>query len=371
MSEAQETKDSSTNSQSSTLTKEEIEADLHTNPRYKKFFNRYSDWSLEGFITYYGWFKPFVLDCGKKDIEAEERGIEHQTEWAYDLLMQIQQRKLFELQCQWRAGLITLLDVRTTWDFKYWEKMIQRCPFLSPISEDELDFFQQYIMSSEYDEEDSLYFNWQEYGSMKRLDREPDGPWEYPAWYTYYEQYRGGADWRLMPDVRGEKEAEYLWIFREERDRGKPPIEYKPMDSRPQLSPYDYETMKEFIRLFEPPEMLRCYQAYKREKDITDDEDLDRAILTLKCARTPIPMEPHENWRDAIFAAARYARQVEASRACTWAYTDYFQREQLGLPHEITLNEKEIRQEEEWRTQIADEVRRGRVLNGEPDDWNY
>ena len=368
---SQETESNTTNNQTPPLTKEEIKADLRTNPRYKQFFERYSEWSLDDFITRYGWFKPFVLDCGKEDIKAEEESLERQAEHAYELLWQIQQRKLFNLQCEWRAGLITLPDVRTTWDFHYWGLMIQRCPFLSPISYGEYDLFQQYIMSNNYEDEHYYYIDWQEYDQLKECNDESDSGPEYPEWYAYYELYREGANWRMMSNVRGEKEDTYLRLYREERDKGKPPIHYTPMDPRPQLSPYDHKTMEEFVRLFETPEMLRCLQAYWRHKEMTDDEELEHAILTLKCASSPIPMEPHDNWRDAILAAARYARQVNDSQACKWAYTDYLRRQELGLPYEITLDKESLENEEKWRNDKADKVRRGRVLNGEPDDWNF
>ena len=131
----------------------EIKHDLETNPRYKELFDQYSPYSVQSFIDHYVWKKESCLTLGDFFLRDESDNLlRFETEGA-ELMWQIQHKKLFDLECLWRAEQIKIAEVEQTWDFRYWEDHLERCPFLPPITEDEIDTYVDYLMSDLYEEE--------------------------------------------------------------------------------------------------------------------------------------------------------------------------------------------------------------------------
>ncbi|HEX2983457.1 MAG TPA: hypothetical protein VHO28_07930, partial [Ignavibacteriales bacterium] len=103
----------------------EIIFDLKTNSIYKDFFGKYNKTSVESFINNYAFQKANLLKYGESYLLNEEKLFLTQKNKAELRLWEIQQKKLFNLQCQWRAGMISLPEIETSYDFKYWEKNIE------------------------------------------------------------------------------------------------------------------------------------------------------------------------------------------------------------------------------------------------------
>ncbi|HEY9165692.1 MAG TPA: hypothetical protein VIS48_05970 [Candidatus Kryptonia bacterium] len=340
---------------------QEFMNDLQTNERYKAFFEQYTSHSVESFIESYASLKCDIIEYGKASYKREEGNAEDEETTAATYLWQIQQRKLFDLQCRWRAGLIDLPEIETIWDFDYWGDMIQACPFIPPITQEEFNLYLDYIMSDYFEPRTFYYHNWQNYDTFKALA--DDDEWEgYPQWYEYYERFAGPADWRLLPDVRGERDHEYFHLGVWE---GCESVSHAPADNRPILGTWDEDLLEEFIRKFESPEVLRYMQAWNRKRDLDEDDDLEMAVYTLQHTEEHVPMEFNENWRDAIMAAARLARQLEITKRCKRAYEEYLRREELGLCHELLQDEKDVKTHEKSRSYYLEMVRKGRELKGD------
>ena len=113
----------------------EVEEDLTNNPRYKEFFEKYSTSSVKSFIDSYKSGKANWTMWGETFSAMEQEKILKYTTIANNKLWEIQQKKLFNLQCQWRAEAITIPEITISYEFTYWEKFIEQCPFLPPISE--------------------------------------------------------------------------------------------------------------------------------------------------------------------------------------------------------------------------------------------
>ena len=83
---------------------------------------------------------------------------------AQTCLGNIQQKKLFDKQCQWRAETFTHPAIETTSDFNYWEKNILNCPFIDPITEEDVALYIEFLQ--EYLGEDLTFLGrWQDYNS--------------------------------------------------------------------------------------------------------------------------------------------------------------------------------------------------------------
>lgn len=345
----------------------EIQNDLRTNERYGIFFDQYHPSSLNDmFIKSYADEKVRVLKHARKclaNAEGEELSI---SKRGADCMWQIQQRKLFDLQCKWRAREIELPDVHTTIDFHYWGELIQRCPFLTPITQEEFDLYHNYMLSEDFDEQ-RLYGDWlwQDYNILKMRSDDDEEDDEYPPWYTFYEAFKGRRDWRLLPNIRGEEEDRYWNILR-------PPTQTpaEPEDHRPYIGPWDDDTRDDFRKRFETPEYLRLFEAYDKAEDWRYyEERLRMAIWEFLEFDGPLPMEYNDDWKEAIFEAAERATNLRLVQACEAAYKEYQTREELGLQHEILLDEKRIKGEEERRAHFMEEMRKAKILNGEKPDF--
>ena len=169
---------------------------------------------------------PLLLKrAGGRFVEIREAAA--QDLWA------IQQKKLFDLQCRWRAEQITLPGVRHAQEFRQWEKYIEHCPWLPPITADEVALYEAYLRSDDY--EPSRNWRWQDYVSFRSTAESAAGPGEQgeandddddqeescttaenrgyrtrPAWYAYHSAATGADQLLALPDVRGEKEAFYI-----------------------------------------------------------------------------------------------------------------------------------------------------------------
>ena len=120
--------------------------------------------SWNNFVNYYARQKAMGIRFGVFYIrQNEKRDLKYYNEAEKNLWL-IQQKKLFNQQCLWRAEKITLPEVEITADFQYWEEHIKVCSFLEPITEDEFNIFVDYFNDPNYDpyDEYSLTFlSWQ------------------------------------------------------------------------------------------------------------------------------------------------------------------------------------------------------------------
>jgi hypothetical protein len=355
----------------------EIETDLRTNPRYQEFFNRFRAYSVESFIKHYSFKKSMYLQYGEMYKETQERESLQFLEEAQERIWDIQQKKLFNLQCQWRAELIKLPGVETTFDFLYWEKHIKTCPFLDPITEEEFSLYVEYVLSDSYEDVRNIGVHWQNYDLIKsNYNDDDDDSMIVPEWYLLYDNRMGTSHLLSLPDIRGDKEEVYLTLTREHRR-----LEYEkknalspqpPPDTRPYLEAYNIQTIEDFIRKFEDKKLLMLCRAFEKSSSTDEEEELDASYEFLKSIDEPIELLECDDWREAINLTATHYRKKFIARECEPAYRDYLQRIELGIPFEVSDRELKrsniIENLEEAQKKMLLE---GRVLNGEPADFNF
>ena len=93
---------------------------------------------------------------------------------------------------------IQLPGVETTWDFGKWESNIRNCPFLDPITEEEVDLYIRFLETND----DSHGDDWQEWQNYEEIignyrDDEEDTS-SIPEWYQFYNLYKGTASLMLL-----------------------------------------------------------------------------------------------------------------------------------------------------------------------------
>lgn len=337
--------------------------------------------------------------------QAGARFVEIREAAAHDLWA-IQQKKLFDLQCCWRAGQITLPGVRHTEEFRQWEKYIEHCPWLPPITADEVALYEAYMRSDAY--EPSRNWSWQDYATFRRpaegseedaddADDNDNGADDgyhaaerrayrtLPAWYRYHDAATGAGALRALPDVRGDKERYYINLteadkaekLAAQRARGDmaASLPWHPFIGQADYGPYFHQ----FEDPAELPRLLRWYEA-DRADDYRRHGYLDEATHWMERAlvhqAAPWPVAAHPDWRLALIAAGMRAWGHQLADVLAEVWQEQEQNRALGLsvtgPREYgtrkPFEELDWAEEESYHPKF---ILRGRELAGEPRDFNF
>ena len=349
--------------------------DLKINPRYKIFYDRFHPASIDSFISHYACYKHLWLRYGpfhKNQLEEKATGYKEE---AYDCLWEIQQKKLFNLQCRWRAEQIELPGVEISFDFKDWEHRIHECPFLPPVTAEEVELYKQYLLGTDYSKIGWLQ-GWQDYDEYKEEYISGGDSISMPEWYMFYDMRKGTGSLMLLPDVRGEKEELYMELCRKKRradweqEQQQHPEKYPAPDPRPPLNYYSNPGLiVEFIRMFDDKKTLEGYHAYteSNKQVFEDDEEVDEIFRKIMEVKEYVPIAAHFNWREALKSAYYNYNQRMIAEALPAAFDEYDFRTNMKIAHHA--------ESESWFKEHAKEVRKmiieGRLLNGEPGDLNF
>lgn len=352
--------------------------DLRTNPRYKPHFEKYIPSSVENFIDSYTTRKMFWLRYGPRQKETIENRATEYKDKAYELMWEIQQKKLFNLQCEWRAEKIQLPGVEICNDFMYWEHHIKRCPFMPPITEDEIELYRQYLLSTDYRKLGWLE-QWQDYDEMKSEYEGDDDTISMPEWYMFYDMRKGTGILLTYPDVRGMKEkiyedaarAKYREKF--EREKKEHPEKYPEPDKRPYLKYYPYmESLDAFVREFEDKKTYELFVAYETEsknEEVDMELDAHSLVFDLEDITEKVPVTANADWRQALHDALHTYRQQKIAEALPAAHEEYLMRMNIGISHPggEETEETYVQIRENYKKLIIE----GRILLGEPGDLNF
>ncbi|MBI4931226.1 MAG: hypothetical protein HY841_10725 [Bacteroidetes bacterium] len=355
----------------------EIEADLRTNPRYKPFFEKFNSRSVEDFIGDYPADKIRWLEHGSWMFERDEKHKLHYYTKAEHCFFEIQQKKLFDLQCKWRAEQIKLDGVEICYDFDYWEHHIHNCPFLPAVTMEEVEIYIQYLHSNNVEMDEwfggFLDTQWQDYENIKEEYQQDEDTFYMPEWYDFHNSRTGMGILLTLPNIRGEKEDFYLNLHHKpgmekskEREAAKSEDEKKPS-----LRSHG-ETLEEFISQFEARHVRNCYNAYhhKGRKYIDDDDELKEAIETLLNAEKEITISFGMDWREAILETAkRYDADVIAE-LLPRAHEEYLQKTELGFITE-DMEAEPHPSKDSTRGIWMENILHGRELNAEPRNLNF
>jgi hypothetical protein len=354
--------------------------DLKSNENIQNYFKGFTPDSVKNFIESYSIQKSNWHHAGALWIKVKEDHDLKWTEAAWWHLELIQQKKLFDIQCLWRAEKIQLPLIELSCDFHFWEKNILNCPFVDPITQDEVDLYQQYLKTENVQLEDDveIFLSFQNYSLIKDAYSNEDSDYNFPEWYEFYNSRRGTSALLELPDTRGNKERFYLDLARSpERKQAiaeissvfhQNPGEYTDKQGRKILNAFSPESLDLFVEAFEDKQTREFYKAYAwAHRDHEELEQLQEDIKLLLSAPEPIPVEEHNDWKEAIQNAVRkYSIQL-ISEHLTEAFGQY----QMNRSMNIAFPEKEAEHVKAAKKVLVDDILLGRKLNGEPEDLNF
>lgn len=347
---------------------ENIKKELLGNPKYKEFFSRFNPFSIEGFIGGYAHIKYMYTQFANLYEDEAEAAVFGMLDAAHGCLEEILQKKLFNEQCLWRAEKVQLQEVEQTTDFLYWDRYVFGCPFLEPITENDLELYMGFLNSLNTGKPDWMS-GWQDYDEFKEAFENEDEGGIYPDWYEYYDTYKGTGMLIKLPDVRGKKEEFYRQLHFEafRKKQMKDGIQPYVPCGKPELSSYDDQNVEEFIKLFETSQEMQQWKNYRDSKN-NDDDELQSALLFLQRARETVSINAHSNWREAVMNSSKMLENRLIARALPQAYEDYKMKMETGISFYEDIAPI---QEYELSKIVKEQIFEGRQLNGEPRDLNF
>jgi len=365
-----------TNDEIYKLKEQEYLAELNANPKYLEVFDNYSPFTLDSFKVLYAAIKANVFLYGENYLKCEEDYATRYYKAAQKRFRDIQQKKLFDLQCRWRAEEIKIPEIGTTGDFRLWEEDVLICPFLTPVAQHEFDLYIDFISETSDYEKIADVDTWQDYDDFKAWQKDDaEKAWRgrrYPEWYKFHDSRTGKNYMKQLPDIRGEKEEFYMNIMREkwkkereEKEKNNPQKEEEKLKN---LYPSG-EDLEKFMELFEDGKLLRLHKARDRSEEMEEDYDLNEAIETLQISEENVEINFNEDWRQGIIEAASGCMRKRLIEELKRFYKDYLFRLSIGLSLEDDPNRYKLGFY--IARNLKDDILEAREINGEPRDLNF
>lgn len=338
--------------------------ELQHSEAVQNYLRRFHEAAANGFIDYYLEKKVYWHTNPEINEEINE---ETDLRWitaAFAHFEVILQKKLFDIQCLWRAEKIKLKEVEICGDFEIWENNVFNCPFIEPVNEVDIAMYIQYLQQNIAEAKVDSSFEWQNYPEIKEAYNTDDADLNFPEWYDFHNGQTGNSSLMLLPDIRGDKEQFYydlhFDIHRISAENA------SKRDNRPWMDFTDDDLIKWFVHTFEDKKVQRIYNNYSRlYKDEDKKEQLELIIDQLLIADEFVPIEAHYDWYEALENALNKYRRKKIAEAMPIALEQYQMNIQMG----ISFSEK--RKRDYPRSVWIEHLLNGRKLNGEPEDLNF
>ncbi len=324
---------------------------------------------IESFLTYYSGHKAKVIDKGDDFTRHIHKMGEVHKEMAWKAYGAILSRKLFILQCRWRAEQLILKDVAISYDFWYWGYDRYCCPFIDEVTVEELELMKAFLLQPAFSRWDlDQLENWQDYDQyLTGPDKDTNLGVDYPSWFAYCDGHGTDPDWRSLPDIRGQKEHAYMNAARSTRTTQRAADTPKE-ETKKSLDYDDRELMAaELADLLEDTTTAQYIRdKYDARKGQTYP-DVDVALMYFEAFHTEeFPVQAHENWGEGLNLAADQFFARRAAEVLEETHEEYLYRKANNLL------EKE---EHNYFRRIADKygefIMEGRMKKGEPKDLNF
>lgn len=289
--------------------REKWKAELLQNENLKSYMNYYRGGDFESFTNYIVDRKMRLIKdldwlIKRHDYTPE---IKHRKE-AEKAIELIQHKKLFNIQCLWRANQFEHPLLRCTYDFHFWDRHVNDCPFLDPVSTEDIQLMQAYLRKPDVELTGLfLWIGYQDYDELLKM--EDDHYINMPPWYEFYDGYRNTGNLLKLPDLRTPYE-DMLWDAvrkenkRKEKENPIPPVVH---DKRKFF--HNSDKIDKYFKTFEKDkhfkEINKEYSKYMKEVMERNDDELDMAIYTLRQAKETIYMVGGKEWKEAIKETAQ------------------------------------------------------------------
>ncbi len=348
--------------------------ELQQDERVKEFLKPYRKEDFIQFLDSYALSKARLHVQGNYTINHHEYLMKEWTKNAWQALRHIQNKKLFDQQCLWRAGQRDRLEgIDTTFDFDDFENHILDYNGIPIVTKEEV---QEYIdfLETRADRLPHYYFNYcydyQDYDMIKQKIAEDNDDTEIEYYDYMYIKY-GGRDLLMLPDIQREKEDFYIKRSVQKNKEEKINKQKAEEPKKPQkqyLYSWDIEKKVALSELLEEKKVgnfIKDIEQWVKEKP---DFEVDVAVdYLLQCYPEKVPIGANHDWQQAVMDAVTRHKILKTAEMLPSIYEMYLLKKQTMVAIEEEKEEKSWKRDKWWREMIL----KGRELNGEPRDFNF
>lgn len=324
---------------------------------------------IKKFLTAYSKHKARVIEEGDGFTRHIHQMGEEHKKMAWNAYGAILNRKLFILQCRWRAEQVVLKDIAVSYDFWYWGRDPYICPFIDEVTAEELELMKGFLLQPAFSRRDlERVDNWQAYDEYVASPEESTNSWnEYPKWFDYCDAHGSDPDWRSLPDIRGQKERAYLYGDRDARTTPEA-ADTSEKETKKDLHYNDKELMA--AELADLLGDMTTAQYIRDKYDARRGQlypDVDIALMHFEAYHTEkFPVQANDNWGVGLNLAtdqffARRAAEVLEETHEEYIYrkaNDLLKKDERNFFGRITAQYREI-------------ILEARKEKGEPADFNF
>lgn len=352
------------------------EKELMENPVVQEYCKPYRKEFLEHFCKAYAKKKSYGLKYGEMYQRHNEMKENEWIDAGYEHLSIIQQKKLFDAQCLWRANQLDLKEIEIGFDFRVWEEDVLNCPFIEPITEQEVDWYCQYLSQNNVELKRGWLEDWQDYEGIKEAYETDNGNRNLPDWYEFHNGKTGNGTLLILPDVRGEREEFYRELYREDYRKENATSAYvrDPELNKPFMNFLDSNLQIEVAKQIEDKHTLRLMQEYVRgtEHHYTyENERADEDFRYLSEILEPVPIESHYDYRQALSKAVESYKCRKIAEHLHYAFQKYEGIRKIGFALGTEKEKEQFKSYTQMGKNWKESVLKGRELNGEPRDFKF
>lgn len=323
------------------MEKEDIIKDLESNEQYVPYFSQHTDEYNKEFINYYAVMKKeFMAESEAWQNTREEREV-YWMEHAQEQFELIQQKKLFDLQCQWRADKIEIEGIEICFQFVAWSNDIMNCPFIEPVCEADIELFKQFLQTNNTDIDMVLNYNLQDYETIRSAYDSENETANFPEYYEFHNGRTGGSIYLSMPDLAGEREQEYYSILRRKQfHEGTLP---KPSDAAARDEDINNlhninSIIEDFVDGYETHDMKSAYKNFKQLKrgvsQTIEVNTLLQIMFNLWNDETNVSFEADADWKEAMQKTYQKHMCKKLAEYMDIAFAEYLFKKETGLEEE-------------------------------------
>lgn len=351
-------------------------AEISSDPRAEEFLKAFHPSSAAPFFRHYAFRKRMLVSLSAfKMQEAETRELRYRDE-TEDALRAILQKKLFNTELLWRAEQLDIPGIRCSMDFYRWEREPKGCPFIDPVSEEEIEAMQDFLLSEDCSLQRGAYgISLHSLLDIRRDEDEESGWQGMPEWFEYYDSRFGTGHLLLLPDLRGGKEDYYRDLyFAEQREQRETSGDISaPREQRPFMQFYDLQYHYALAEQVEDDIFRHLfYHEWQQEADRLKAEkasgvyEIDEIILKLENVPDPPPVRGGVSWREALVLCWQdyMKRTISEDLPLVWEEYKFYRETGLDLA-------SEPEDEQGLGDMVAEQILRGRELAGEPRNFDF
>lgn len=343
--------------------------EIAENESVQTFFKNYNPSTIASFITTFINYKYMAYCYGDMYARKAETKRSRWINKAHEHLQYILLKKMFDLQCLWRADQIKLEGIEICFDFELWRQDVFNCPFLEPLEKVDIEHYQAYLLKSEEYHEFEIHDS-QNYDAIKKeylgSNENSDA---LSDWYEYHNLVTGNSSLLLLPDIRGEKELFYISYLSKKREQETPSLDAPSVkENLPNLFWFNDKDADFFIKTFDDRESQIRFESFRKgyKAETREDFIFENLYNQMNEEEENIPIEAHGNFKEALKKAFVKFRNRKIAEHLPLAHEQYLFNKLMGFELERTENA-----EADIRDLYIKQILKGREANGEPRDLNF